>query len=120
MTATDQHAFVEDVSRAGIVVLRVDGRLDAQAAPALLARCAQIQHKGQKLVLDLSGVTFLSSSGVGAMLVLSERFREHAAGVRFAALSETARVVIDLLDLGRHLAIDTTVQDAVTAVEAKP
>ena len=99
-------------------VLRVRGRLDASTAPTLLKRCAQIQANGQNLALNLSGVTYLGSSGVGAMLVLVEQFQEQAGAVHFAELSESARAVVELLDLGEYLIIHATESEALTALAA--
>jgi anti-anti-sigma factor len=104
--------------RGRVAILRVQGRLDASTAPALLQRCAQIQALGKNLVLNLEGVSFLGSSGVGAMLMLVEQFQEQAGVVHFAALSEPARSVVELLDLTAYLAIHATEEDAVTALAA--
>jgi len=110
---------ITEVAREGrTAVLRVRGRLDAGTAPALLQRCSQVQANGQNLVLNLSGVSFLGSSGVGAMLVLVEQFQEQAGAVHFAALSESARSVVDLLDLGDYLTIHPTEDEAVASLAA--
>jgi anti-sigma B factor antagonist len=110
---------ITEAGRGGrTVVLRVRGRLDAGTAPTLLQRCAQVQANGQNLVLNLSGVSFLGSSGVGAMLVLVEQFQEQAGAVHFADLSESARSVVNLLDLGEYLIIHPTEDEAVAALAA--
>jgi anti-anti-sigma factor len=103
-------------SRGRIAVLNVQGKLDATTAPKLLERCAQVQANGQDLVLSLSGISFLGSSGVGAMLVLVEQFAEQAGKVHFAALSEPVRAVVELLDLAQYLPLYATVNDAVAAM----
>src|SRR3989442_15028836 len=80
MSATVQ--LVQAVDRTGIAVLHVQGRLDAHATQKLIARCIEVQAGSKRLVLDLSGVTFLSSNGVGAMLMLTEQFRERGGDIR--------------------------------------
>lgn len=97
------------------VVLRVEGRLDGENAPRLLERGGAVADTGRDLVLSLAGVTFLGSSGVGALLALHEQFEERGRVARFAALSEEARVVIELLDLGPYLAIHATEDEALAA-----
>jgi anti-anti-sigma factor len=87
-------------------------------SPDLLKRCTEIQSNGQNLVLNLSEVTFMGSSGVGALLVLVEQFQEQAGAVHFAALSHNAQDVIDLLDLGQYLPIHATEAEAFAALEA--
>jgi anti-sigma B factor antagonist len=101
-----------------VTILRVRGRLDGGTAPSLLERCALVQAQGRNLVLNLSQVSFLGSSGIGAMLVLVEQFQEQAGEVRFAALSESAKGVIALLDLGQYLTIHATEDQAVAALAA--
>ena len=108
---------VEGGRRGRIAVLQVQGKLDASTAPVLLERCAQVQANGEDLVLSLAGITFLGSSGVGAMLVLVEQFTEQAGKIHFAALSEPVRAVVDLLDLAQYLPIHETVEEAVAAME---
>ena len=108
--------ITEGESGGRIAVLRVQGRLDANTAPQLMQRCNQIQANGQNLVLNLSGVSFLGSTGVGTMLALVEQFQEQGGVVHFAALSEPARAVIDLLDLSDYLSIHATEQDALAVL----
>jgi len=96
--------------------LRVKGRLDAKTAPILLQRVAAIQGSGQNLVLNLSEVTFMGSSGIGALLVLVEQFQEQGGSVRFVSLSPAVDSVVKLLNLDRFLSIDLTESDALTAL----
>jgi len=103
---------------ARVAVLRVAGRLDSDTASDLLAHCGRVQAEGRDLVLNLAGVTFLGSSGVGALLVLVEQFQEQSGRVRFAAISAPARAVIDLLDLQSYLPVDETEADALRAMAA--
>jgi anti-anti-sigma factor len=98
--------------------LRVHGRIDAVSAPTLLERCALVQHRGQSLVLNLSGVTFLGSSGVGALLMLAEQFKEQGGAVHFAAPSEAVLSVIRLLNLGPYLPFHDSEAAAASAITA--
>jgi len=95
--------FTEDSGGPAVAILRIRGRLD-------------VQSSGRHLVLNLSGVTFLGSSGVGALLVLVERFREQSRSIRLAALSQPALTVVELLDLAQYLTIDATEAIAVTSL----
>lgn len=108
--------FTEDSGGPAVAILRIRGRLDGETAPTLLERCARVQSSGRHLVLNLSGVTFLGSSGVGALLVLVERFREQSRSIRLAALSQPALTVVELLDLAQYLTIDATEAIAVTSL----
>lgn len=118
MNTTDELVITDAGLVGRTAVLRVRGRLDAGTAPMLLERCAQVQANGQNLVLNLSEVSFLGSSGIGAMLVLVEQFQEQAGSVRFAALSDAAASVVELLDLGQYLTMHATEDEAVAALAA--
>lgn len=116
MSPVQSIEIVPGNSRGRVAVLRVLGRLDAETAPVLLERCGAVQASGQNLVLDLAGVTFLGSSGVGALLALVEQFQEQAGQVHFVALSEASRAVVDLLDLESYLPIHATEDEALRAL----
>jgi len=118
MNAGADMMIVEGETRGRVVSLRVRGRLDADTAPLLLQRCGEVQARGQNLVLNLSEVTFLGSTGVGALLALVEQFQEQAGTVHFAALSTEAQTVIDLLDLDSYLSIHASEAQAFTAMAA--
>lgn len=115
---TEEFELSKPEDRAGTVLLRVRGRLDVKTAPLLLQHVLPIQAGGQNLVLNLSGVSFMGSSGVGALLALVEQFREHGGSVRFASLSPAVDSVVKLLNLDRFLVIDQTEGDALSALEA--
>ena len=110
--------IVRGGDRGRIAVLRVSGRLDSDTAPRLIEQCSSVQAEGLNLVINLSGVSFLGSSGVGALLVLVEQFQQQAGAVHFAAISESARSVVDLLDLEDYLPVHESEDDAFRALEA--
>lgn len=105
-------------TRGRVVVLLLQGRLDAKAATALRQSGAQVAAEGRNLVLNLSGVTFMGSSGLGAILALSEEFREQAGEVRIADLSEAAKAVIRLIPLDQVVGIDADEESAIQHLAA--
>ena len=72
---TNELEISKPEDRGGTVLLRVKGRLDVKTSPILLQRVAEIQANGQNLVLNLSEVSFMGSSGIGALLVMYARRR---------------------------------------------
>ncbi|MGH7726373.1 MAG: STAS domain-containing protein [Candidatus Eiseniibacteriota bacterium] len=101
-----------------LVVLRVRGRLDARGAALLAGCCADARRQNKHLVLNLSGVSFIASSGVGALLALVEEYRQSRWRVRLAEVSPAVDSVIRLLNLDQFLSIDATEADASSALEA--
>lgn len=102
-----------------VEVLRVRGKLDARSATVLMEQCARVRAAGRDLVLSLGGVTFIASSGVGALLALVEEFRQAEIQVRLAELSPAVESVVRLLNLDQFLAIDETEGAALSALEAR-
>jgi anti-anti-sigma factor len=93
-------------------VIRVRGRLDARTSPLLIERCAAARDAGHDLVLNLHDVTFLSSSGIGSVLALTEEFREHGLSLCLAETSTTVREAIELLNLEEFLTLFDTEAEA--------
>ena len=87
-------------------VLRLTGRLDAAAAQGVQKQCSALRNEGaSNLALELSQVTFVSSSGLGVFLALTEEFKEAEGSFHLVAPSSTVAAVIKLLNLDRFLSI---------------
>ncbi|MCP4545041.1 MAG: STAS domain-containing protein [bacterium] len=96
-------------------VIKVTGRLEAVTAQELRDYCQDLHKVGhQHLVLDLSGIAFIASSGVGTLLALTEEFSREGGGLYLTAVSPAAIAVIRLLNLERFLAIYATPEEAVS------
>ena len=102
--------------RVDSVVVRAAGRLDAKAAPRVLEHCLSARPPGGHLVLNLAYITFLSSSGVGMLLVLAERTKSEGGSLRIAAPSAAVKGPLELLNLHRFLTIDDSEADALEAL----
>jgi anti-sigma B factor antagonist len=112
--------FAIDVSdpRAGIAVVRVAGRLEARAAQELRRRCSELRDTGRtRIVINLSGISFVASSGIGTLLALTEESKESGGSVQLAALSQAVAAVVDLLNLTEFLSIFDTEKKAMETLE---
>ncbi len=84
----------------GIVAL--SGRLNGASAPELKLRIKQIVDAGRaKLILDMSGIVFIDSSGLSALISGLKCAREAGGFFRLAALRDQAAAVIKLMMLDR-------------------
>lgn len=113
---SDAFGITEEV-RGRTVLLRVRGKLDARSAPHLQEVGSRIRARKLNLVLDLSGVTFMASSGLGSLLSLAEEFRQSECRVRLASPSPAVESVIHLLNLHQFLTIDASEQESIHALE---
>lgn len=106
-----------DVKRSEVegraVVLRPTGRLNLTTATLLRQSVAAEVDEGRtKVVLDLAGVSFVDSSGLGAIVGGLKSARQAGGDLRIAAAGEQVRTVLDLTNLDRVLRPHGTVEDA--------
>jgi anti-sigma B factor antagonist len=97
-------------------VLQVTGELDVYTAPMLREQMRELSAKGAvHLIADLSGVDFLDSTGLGALVGGLKRLRE--AGGSLALVISTPRIlrIFQITGLTKVLAAQPTVADAITA-----
>ena len=99
---------------AGYTVLRPQGRLNMEAAPRLRTAIEEVVRDGvSRVVLDLSEVTFMDSSGLGAVIAGLKRARQAGGDLRLAGAGEQVQTVMRLTNLDRVLRPHATVPDAV-------
>ena len=80
-----------------IAIIQPEGRIDLLTAGAMRQQVAQTVAGGApRVVIDLAGVTFMDSRGLGALLAANERSREGAPTVSIYRPSEA---VVRLLDV---------------------
>lgn len=95
----------------GVVVL--SGRLDMLAAAELKSRIQRLVAEGwSQLVLDLSGVSFIDSSGLGALIGGLKAARTAGGDCRLARPVEQIRYVLQVSTLDRVLVQYPTVEEA--------
>lgn len=88
----------------GVVVIRPEGRLNMVAAPGLREQLHNLVQAGNtRLVVDLSGVDTIDSSGLGALISGLKAARQSGGDLRIAAPGEQALAVLELTNLNRVL-----------------
>jgi len=106
-------ADFERSERGDVTLLAVRGSLDAKTAAELKPEVVSIGDSGTKKVLvDLSGLTLIDSSGVGVLISLFKRLRAAGGQVCFACVQAQPKEVFRLLRLDRSLDLCVTVDEA--------
>lgn len=82
------------------VLVRVAGVVDALSLPAVSRELTDAQRGSGVVYIDLSGVTFMDSRGLGALLAANERSREGAAPIRIHRPSEAVRRLLEVSGVG--------------------
>jgi anti-sigma B factor antagonist len=99
--------------REGWLLLDIAGSLDAATATALKAEVIAIEQAKQlKVVVDLSKLTLIDSSGVGVLISLFKRLRALEGQVLFAGLTGQPKEIFRLLRLDRSLDLFPSVSEA--------
>jgi anti-sigma B factor antagonist len=103
----------EKQEQQGWVLLSVVGSLDAMTATELKSAVVAIEEAGQrKVVVDLSQLTLIDSTGVGVLISLFKRLRARDGHVYFAGLRGQPKEIFRLLRLDRSLDLFSTVNEA--------
>jgi anti-sigma B factor antagonist len=96
-----------------IAVIRGEGRLNMVSAPDLRSAVAEAVAAGRpRVVVDLSGVEFMDSSGLGALVGCLKTTRQAGGDLRIAAPSEQVTMVLELSNLDRILTSYASAADA--------
>jgi anti-sigma B factor antagonist len=102
-------------TEAGVTVLAPSGRLDVTGAPALKDAVSEAVKNGQpRLVIDLEGVSFVDSTGLGSVIAALKLVRGSKGDLRLAAPNQQVRVVLELTTLDRVFPYFATVEEALT------
>jgi anti-sigma B factor antagonist len=96
-----------------VAVIRGEGRLNMVSAPRLRSAVADAIEAGRpRIVVDLSGVEFMDSSGLGALVGCLKTTRQAGGDLRIAAPSEQVVMVLQLSNLDRILTSYASAADA--------
>jgi anti-sigma B factor antagonist len=88
---------INQLKARGVWVLRLEGRLDAKVAVLLQERLVKFSSQGDtKIVVDLSGVDFMDSSGLGVLVSSGRQFRQLDGAIKLACMGQTVHRVFDL------------------------
>jgi anti-sigma B factor antagonist len=108
---------IETTTRGAAVVLGVRGEIDISTVPQLLQALAEQERQArQALVLDLTAVSFLDSSGLGALVGVQKEVA--AAGGRLTVVCSDPKVlrIFSITRLTEVIDIVPTVDDAVASL----
>lgn len=101
------------------VIVAVEGELDIATADDLREHIqVAIDDHGPWLILDLSALNFMDSSGLNVIINAYRTVRDTDGALALAALNERVTKVVRLVGLHRQVPVHKTVSTAITAMEA--
>jgi anti-sigma B factor antagonist len=99
----------------GVTVVAPTGRLDVAGAPALKDAIAEASRTTPaRVVIDMEGVSFVDSTGLGSVISALKQLRSSQGELRLAAPNQQVRVVLELTTLDRVFPYYATVEEALT------
>jgi anti-sigma B factor antagonist len=113
-----QIAF-EKVGDVGVAAMPVD-ELDASNAGEFKRDIAPLLEANAKLVLDMSRLRFVDSSGLGAFISCLRRLNARGGDLKLCGMSKQVRAVFELVRMHRVFDILSTREDAVHAFAHVP
>lgn len=105
---------VSTSQRDGWTVLALTGQLDVATAPDLRQTLQEVQYAGDgRVVVDLAGVEFLDSFGLGVLIGGVKRARSHGGRLVLAAASQRVMQILELAGLATALPLAPDVETAI-------
>jgi anti-sigma B factor antagonist len=97
-------------------VIVVSGEIDVYTAPKLREQIVSLVDEGQyHLVVDMSGVEFLDSTGLGVLVGGLKRVRAHDGSLALVCDEERILKIFRITGLTKVFPIHATVDEAVAA-----
>jgi anti-anti-sigma factor len=108
---------IKEDRRDGVVIIALAGRVDSTTAPALEAHLGRLDAAAaRRLVVDFSGVEYISSAGLRVMLMLAKRVREQRGALAICGLGDSVRQVFALAGFLPLFVVKPSQSAAVAAV----
>jgi anti-sigma B factor antagonist len=93
-----------------LAIYQLNGKLSLETVNEFIQKLRP--EPAQHLILDMSGVTFLDSAGVGALVSLFVNRRNHGKTFALAALAPQSNAVVTVAGLQNLLPIHKAVEEA--------
>jgi len=113
------HSLIEDGPNS--ITLRVGGELDAISSPELRPMLEVLAHRAvRNIMVDLSDLMLIDSSGLGALVSLYKRVRANGGTVEFEGVANQPLAVFKLLGLDRALRVNVSPRPEKIIIRPEP
>ena len=105
---------IDERTENGVTIFTLKGRVDTRGAVDLdLALQEAVMAEKYKMVLDMSGVRYISSAGLRTLADILTKNREHDGDLKLAALPSKIMRVLQIIGFDNFFGIYDTVEAAV-------
>ncbi len=114
-----RECIIKTEERDNLDIVQLDGALDSYSFPRLESTLNSLrQNNRNRVVLDCSGLDYVSSAALGALIGFARRAREQDGDMKLAKLSPKILNIVKLLGFHKILEIYSSVDDAVAKFES--
>ncbi len=107
--------------RDDVAVMTLVGKLDLANAGNVKQNIKTLLEQGQKMIhLDMNGVDFINSSGLGAMVSMMKEIRMHQGRLTLSNLAPYVKEIFEITQLSNVFEIFPTVDEAMISYSATP
>ncbi|WP_420576972.1 STAS domain-containing protein [Ekhidna sp.] len=107
-------AEISTENKDGVYFIAVNGEIDAGSSIYLDNALKEAMGNGEKkIVVDLSGLNYISSAGLGVFISHLDEFKLQKIELAIFGINETVKQVFDILGLEKLLTIVETKEAAV-------
>lgn len=98
----------------GINVLSAEGNLDIAGAAEFESQTPEIAE-GSRVVVDVSGVGFVASSGMRVLLKMAQQAKNVGASLAICGMNDTVREVFEVSGFDAIIPVEPTLEAALAA-----
>jgi anti-sigma B factor antagonist len=109
---TDEMLEVLTTDRQGVPVVWAAGEVDVSTAPRLREHLANLPAEARRVVVDLSEVSFLDSTGLGVLVAGWKRCQESGAILDLVVTRSQVRKVLEITSLDGVFQIFDSIDEA--------
>ena len=102
----------EIVEKQGASIVIFNGEIDLESSPAARKTLLKCFDTAGNVIVDLSGVTYIDSSGVASLVEALQAAKKNGSQLTLAAVSEPTRRVLELARLDKVFTIYSSVDEA--------
>jgi anti-anti-sigma factor len=107
-----------EAKRGDVVIITVKGKLDVFTSPALEEKLrGLIAAEEKQVVVDLSEVDYISSSGLEAFLVGAKKAREISGQLALCGLKDQIRQIFDVTHFSSIFSIYPSQEEAIKSFQ---
>lgn len=101
-----------------VVIFAIQGQIDLYHAPELKEKIQEAIERGKnKVIINLEGVSYIDSSGIGALISSHSISKKQQGTFRICHVSGSVRKVFELTKLTTFFNVDDTQADSLSAIK---